>query len=147
MKKSQSGFTLIELMIVVAIIAILAAIAIPAYNEYIKEAKIAKVTDHYDEAVRSLKAEMAKRTAQLARGASVADIDWNIVRAIVNPENVKSPGGSDAYVNDSSPSSTDGEIGITWTTATAGQEVLTIHLPAFLNELTAASVTVDALNM
>ncbi len=147
MKKSQSGFTLIELMIVVAIIAILAAIAIPAYNEYIKEAKIAKVTDHYDEAVRSLKAEMAKRTAKLARGATVNNLAWGDVTGIVNPEGVKSPGGTDAYVAGASPSDTDGEIGIQIVTATAGQEIVVIHLPAFLGELTAASVTVDALNM
>ena len=41
--KKQSGFTLIELMIVVAIVAILAAVALPAYQNYTKRAKFSEV--------------------------------------------------------------------------------------------------------
>jgi len=103
--KKQSGFTLIELMIVVAIIAILAAIAIPAYQTYVKESKVSKVNTAYEEAIHAAKAEMAKLTAQRARfrGAPVAaTYDWDIATAtgdpswvseVFNPDDNNSPDG------------------------------------------------------
>jgi type IV pilus assembly protein PilA len=143
MKKSQSGFTLIELMIVVAIIAILAAIAIPAYNSYIREARMAKVTDHYDEAFRATKAELAKRAAQMARGENINALTTNGLIALVNPEERYAPEGSQQPAFAATASATYGTVGVVVSGNAAGSESVLITLPNYA-DLEADNMTVNA---
>jgi len=68
MKRIQQGFTLIELMIVVAIVGILAAIALPAYQDYIVRSKMSETMA----AIAACKTSVAEYTS--TKGTLPADV-------------------------------------------------------------------------
>jgi len=87
MFKSNKGFTLVELIVVIAILAILAGVAIPVYNGYIKRAQDASVTTELD----------AIATAAQAANATEGGIDLIVVSA--DGKSIKVSGADDNTVS------------------------------------------------
>ena len=138
MKRIQQGFTLIELMIVVAIVGILAAIALPAYQDYIVRSKMSEAVA----AVGSCKTSVAEwaATNSALPGASLGGCSdtpsqyvasgggWTGAAVIYTSQNTGAVGGECSLTL--IPSALSGSMAIETWTGTFGNSCAAKYVPA-----------------
>ena len=119
MNTAQKGFTLIELMIVVAIIGILAAIAIPQYQNYIAKSQVSRVMGETS----SLKTAVETCVLEGKVGANECDLGWTKSNLLLGAAQTTGQTGLVVTTEDTGVATITANFGASAATALTGKEL------------------------
>ena len=141
-RRQQTGYTLIELIIIVAVIALLAALALPLYGAYTGSAQAAKILHHYDQAVREAQQVLINDRTQVSfdRPSALPSSTAAWIDTLAGAQSI-APGGGPAFIASDAGDPAHGAIGVVFD---AADRSVSLTRPAYQGLSAArARVTVD----